>query len=258
MKDLWLLIPVKPFRESKSRLAPVMDVGERAALSRQLLEESLALAQQSGLFAGILVVSRDQTALSIARRAGVGSLDETGLRVAGGVSAAAQSQFPPFMHAGGAYRQRSSALPIPAAALDDRDAASASFSAHDIHPEARLNRALTAGQAYAQSLGAAAILVLPADLPLLTLEDLRALVAPLQETDSMRPALVLAPSHDRGTNALLLRPPGVVPFAFGPQSFDRHRALAQAAGCAVSIVHTPSLTYDIDFPEDLWGEDLGI
>jgi 2-phospho-L-lactate/phosphoenolpyruvate guanylyltransferase len=256
MKDLWLLIPVKPFRESKSRLAPVMDVGERAALSRQLLEDTLALAQQSGLFAAILVVSRDQTALAIARRAGVGSLDETGLRVAGGVSAkgvsaAAQSQFPPAVHAG-------SGLPARAAEIENRDAASSSFSAHDLHPEARLNRALTAGQAHAKSLGAAAILVLPADLPLLTLDDLRALVTPLQEPDPTRPALVLAPSHDRGTNALLLRPPGVVPFAFGPRSFDRHRALAQAAGCAVSIVHTPSLTYDIDFPEDLWGEDLGI
>ena len=63
---LWLVTPVKPFDESKSRLAAVLSQAERAALSRSLLERTLRLAQDSGRFTGLLVVSRADAALSTA------------------------------------------------------------------------------------------------------------------------------------------------------------------------------------------------
>jgi 2-phospho-L-lactate guanylyltransferase len=74
----WLLAPVKPLAEAKSRLAPVLDAAERSALTRRLLARTLALARQSGLFACLLVVSRDPQVWEIARAAGACALPEGG------------------------------------------------------------------------------------------------------------------------------------------------------------------------------------
>jgi 2-phospho-L-lactate/phosphoenolpyruvate guanylyltransferase len=244
--NLWLLIPVKPFVEGKSRLSPVLDADERAALSRQLLENVLTLAQASDLFAGVLVVSRDEGVLTAAERMGAVSLREPR---------------PETIRA-----ERLSG--VPGRMLDTEPPHTGPAKTDSSGAEATLNRALEAARQKAIDAGAEAVLVLPADLPLATQDDLHALIAPARRHSSPArsdrgiearpPAVVLAPSHDGGTNALLLRPPGAIPFAFGPQSFDRHRDLAQAAGCALTVVRTPSLTYDLDLPEDLWGEDLGV
>ena len=54
------------------------------------------------------------------------------------------------------------------------------------------------------------------------------------------PLVVLAPDrHDQGTNALLLRPPGILPFQFGQESFPRHVALAQARAAEVLVYRAP-------------------
>jgi 2-phospho-L-lactate guanylyltransferase len=74
----WLLAPVKPLAEAKSRLAPVLDPARRSALMQRLLRRTLALAQQSGLFACLLVVSRDPQVWELARSAGAIALPETG------------------------------------------------------------------------------------------------------------------------------------------------------------------------------------
>ena len=60
--NLWLVVPVKPFDESKSRLAAILARQERAALTRSLLTRTLHVAQASGHFARLLVVSRDDAA----------------------------------------------------------------------------------------------------------------------------------------------------------------------------------------------------
>ena len=61
--NLWLVVPVKPFDESKSRLAAILARQERAALTRSLLTRTLHVAQASGHFARLLVVSRDDAVL---------------------------------------------------------------------------------------------------------------------------------------------------------------------------------------------------
>jgi 2-phospho-L-lactate guanylyltransferase len=68
--NLWLLIPVKPFSEGKSRLASTLDIDERARLSRRLLRRVLQITRESKLFAGSLVVSRDPAVLREATEAG--------------------------------------------------------------------------------------------------------------------------------------------------------------------------------------------
>ena len=123
-----------------------------------------------------------------------------------------------------------------------------------------LNPALSQAARFAQVRGADGILVLPADLPRLTRQDLDALLAlggvGAGVTPAPTPILVIAPCrHGTGTNALLLRPPGLIPFAFGPDSFAAHCAAARAAGVEPVVHRADGLAFDLDTPED-W--ELGI
>jgi 2-phospho-L-lactate guanylyltransferase len=114
-----------------------------------------------------------------------------------------------------------------------------------------LNRALTRAAAEAVVRGAEAVMVLPADLPLLSTEDLiRAM-----RMANLPPFVVVAPDRaEQGTNLLYMAPPGVVRFSFGQRSFQKHRQAARRAGVEPAICRRPALAHDIDRPEDL--EDL--
>jgi 2-phospho-L-lactate guanylyltransferase len=110
-----------------------------------------------------------------------------------------------------------------------------------------LNVALTQASRVAVEAGAQAVLALPADLPLLTLADLDELYALAEDEDGV----IIAPSHDGGTNALLLRPPHAIPYGFGEGSFARHLALAAASGLPSHVYQSATLALDVDRPEDL-------
>ncbi len=112
----------------------------------------------------------------------------------------------------------------------------------------QLNRALVRATLLARGYNVSAVLVLPADLPLLTREDIEALLALAVEP----PVVVIAPDRRRsGTNALLSAPPGLIEYDFGPDSFGRHLAHAREAGARVQLCELPSLGLDLDVPEDL-------
>lgn len=187
---LWLLVPVKPFAESKSRLSPPLDSAARAALSRDLLHRVLLSAGDANLFAGVVVVSRD---------------------------------------------------------ADVRACATAWGAQPLVEEVANLNAALEQARRAALAQGADAIMVLPADLPLVTGAALRTLAAALPAA----PAMVIAPSSTGGTNALLLHPADALPFAFGIESCARHCALADARGLTIIIQPAPELAFDVDLPADL-------
>ena len=111
-----------------------------------------------------------------------------------------------------------------------------------------LNAGLAEARADVVAGGAEAILVLPIDLPFVTSEAVEALLPALTDAS---PAVVLATDrHGTGTNALGLRPPEVIDFAFGPGSRGAHRAAAERAGAAYVELGGP-LTIDLDTPEDL-------
>jgi 2-phospho-L-lactate guanylyltransferase len=74
----WLLAPVKPFAEAKSRLASVLTPAERALLMHSLLVRTLALTQESSLFDSLLVISRDPRVWEVAHKAGAYVLPEQG------------------------------------------------------------------------------------------------------------------------------------------------------------------------------------
>ncbi|HET7678071.1 MAG TPA: 2-phospho-L-lactate guanylyltransferase [Candidatus Limnocylindrales bacterium] len=122
-------------------------------------------------------------------------------------------------------------------------------------PGVTLDAAIRAGREAAVSNGATALLILPADLPLLTAEALERLLEAADAAvaaGSGRPVVAIAPADARGgTNALLLSPPGLLEPAYGPDSLERHLRAARARDASVQLVHDPALGFDLDTPEDL-------
>ncbi len=189
---LWAIVPIKPMRLGKSRLATVLSKEERAALNRQLLARTVETLKSVPELEQVLVVSRDTAALALARKHGARTVLE-----------------------------------------DD---------------ESHLNMALARATFVARRFNTHGILVLPADLPLLRAEDVRALL----EAARQPPAVVIVPDRKReGTNALVVTPPGLISYHFGPGSFRRHCDLAREAGARLEVLELPSLAIDLDWPEDL-------
>jgi 2-phospho-L-lactate guanylyltransferase len=92
------------------------------------------------------------------------------------------------------------------------------------------------------------VLILPADLPVIAEADLAAML----ELGQDGPGVVIATDdNEDGTNAMLIRPPGLIPYAYGTGSFKRHIELAQQIGAAVRVYRSPRLALDIDVPQDL-------
>ncbi len=63
--------------------------------------------------------------------------------------------------------------------------------------------------------------------------------------------MVLAPSRDGGTSALLREPHAVIPNRFGKESAAAHRDLARRGGVPYSELPLPSLAIDLDRVEDV-------
>src|ERR1700752_2116604 len=189
---LWAIVPVKPLRRGKSRLAGILSEEERADLNRTMLQHTLETLTTLKEVEEVLVISRDPQVLTIARNYGARTVREDG--------------------------------------QPDLNTA--------------LNRATVVAQVYATR----GVLVLPADLPLISREDARVLV----ERTSDPPVVVIAPDrHQKGTNALLMAPAGLIEYQFGENSFQRHCNLVKKAGARLEIVNLPSLGLDLDSPEDL-------
>jgi len=189
---LWAIVPVKPLRRGKSRLASALSEDERAELNQSLLQHTLkTLSGVKGL-EHILVVSRDPQALTIARQHGARTVQEDG--------------------------------------------------------QPQLNAALTRATILAKVHATHGVLVLPADLPLISEEDVLTLIEKAVDP----PVVVLAPDrHGKGTNALLSSPAGLIEYDFGGDSFQRHCERVREAGARLEIVDLPSLGLDLDLPEDL-------
>jgi 2-phospho-L-lactate/phosphoenolpyruvate guanylyltransferase len=112
-----------------------------------------------------------------------------------------------------------------------------------------LNAALARASEVARLQSADAVLVLPADLPLHTAQDIDEMITLGRR---YHVTVVIAPDRkDEGTNAMLMTPPNLIPFSYGPNSFQRHVELAKATKATVQIHRSARLALDLDTPEDL-------
>ncbi|MGI9104230.1 MAG: 2-phospho-L-lactate guanylyltransferase [Terriglobales bacterium] len=110
--------------------------------------------------------------------------------------------------------------------------------------------AIALATAEALKRGAKFSLVLPGDIPLLTVSEVAAVLSAIPPEGS-----VLVPAADgRGTNAVLRRPAALFPLRFGNDSFVPHHAAARATGkdCIVlDNADLPGIALDVDRPSDL-------
>ena len=105
-----------------------------------------------------------------------------------------------------------------------------------------------AASRYCAEQGVQALLRLPVDIPLVEPADIEAVF----ESLGAAPTVILVPSGDgTGTNAILRSPPALFPSHFGPHSFGRHLAEAEACGVRAHVFRNPRLELDIDEWEDL-------
>lgn len=189
---LWAIVPVKPLRRGKSRLAEVLTQEERKDLNCNLLAHTVDTLAAIPDIEHVLVVSRDPEALALAREHGARTVQENGA--------------------------------------------------------SGLNIALAKATIVAKNYTTRGVLIVPADLPLITPEDVHAILERVKDP----PVVVVAPDQRReGTNALLICPVGLIDYNFGPKSFERHCELAVQAGARLEICELPSLALDVDLPEDL-------
>lgn len=189
---LWAIVPVKPLRHGKSRLAEVLTQDERADLNRRLLAHTLDTLTAMPEIEHVLVVSRDPSALALARDYGARTVQESGA--------------------------------------------------------SKLNGSLARATIVAQNYATRGVLIVPADLPLFTSEDVREMLDRAKDP----PVVVVAPDRRRdGTNAMLVCPAGLIEYEYGPNSFSRHCRRAIQAGARLEVVNLPSIALDMDLPEDL-------
>jgi 2-phospho-L-lactate guanylyltransferase len=138
------------------------------------------------------------------------------------------------------------ARPLPTAVVcDDREVASWARSRGVLvvwEPGQGLNGAVEAGIDQLARLGVEQVIVAHADLPLAT--DLAWL--------ARFAGVTLVPDRaDDGTNVACVPTRSGFRFAYGPGSYARHRAEARRLGLALRVVHEPSLSWDVDVPDDL-------
>jgi len=94
--------------------------------------------------------------------------------------------------------------------------------------------------------GVGTVLILPADIPTVTSQDIDDLLTRHEGGLSISPAI-----RDGGTNALICSPPDAVEFCFGTNSADRHIHQAEQAGIPCSRLPVPAFFRDVDLPDDL-------
>lgn len=108
-----------------------------------------------------------------------------------------------------------------------------------------LNKAVRKATEYAINNGQPTIF-LPSDIPLIKRKDID-MIEKLGEDYN----LILSPSRDGGITALFRRPPDIVRECFSSKSFESFIKEAEKNNIPYSIYSSPSLSIDIDTPQDV-------
>lgn len=195
------VVPVRSFRQGKTRLSAIFSPNERAEFMRQSGERVIRAALDSQAVDTVVVVSTEPEVLEWS--AGLG--------------------------------RRVSPLRQP-----------------DRLPG--LNGAIESAREWALERDADRLLSLFADLPLISMYDVRLL------TSRRQPLVLGSDRRGEGTNALLLQlhgPGARFRFSFGEGSLEKHQAEARRLGMNAVIHEIPGVGFDMDTPLD-WTDYLQI
>lgn len=110
-----------------------------------------------------------------------------------------------------------------------------------------LNNALLRASLFSKTFSTEGVLIVPADLPLLTAADVDVFL----QKRTQPPMIVITPDRRwEGTNMLLIDPPDLLTFSFGENSFHRHSSLAESRGAQVIVHESERIALDLDIPAD--------
>ncbi len=110
-----------------------------------------------------------------------------------------------------------------------------------------LNGALMQAHRMLLEFGCREVVILPADLPMISAADIDGLVRAARGG-----GFAIAPdTADVGTNALCLASAQPFQFQFGADSKRLHLEEAMRSGLSPQVVHLPGLQFDVDSPADL-------
>lgn len=189
--SLWVIVPVKPLRRSKSKLTSILSEEDRAILNLKMYENTLKVLKEITIPHQVLVVSKDSSVLSFARSYNAKTLQEDG--------------------------------------------------------DSGLNLALKKAIQVIKAYSAQSVLILPADLPFITKEDIEGVM----EYSVGYSFMLISPDRKMsGTNLLFMSPPDLIEFSYGPGSFERHVRQAQTQNAHLEVRKFNSTELDIDSPED--------
>jgi len=195
--DLWVVLPVKPPRQSKQRLKDCSN-SFRAGLALAMLQDVLTALAGSTTVSGIVIVTMDAEIAELAAERGIHVVEETG---------------PPGM-----------------------------------------NRAIAQGCDYARRRGAASLVVIPLDIPLLTAVEFDRLVLEVQQrsADADDPVLGIVPAAGRGgTNWMYVGAQRAFSPLYGQDSYARHLEQARRQGYRTVTLESPTVSLDVDEVSDL-------
>jgi 2-phospho-L-lactate guanylyltransferase len=114
--------------------------------------------------------------------------------------------------------------------------------------ERGVNLAISRANGFVRRLNSLCSVVFPSDIPLITPYDVDGIVSAGRSSNS----IVISPSMRLdGTNALLRKPPDLIPTYFDLDSFNSHLQEAQRRGLQVKLVLSRGVMLDIDTPGDV-------
>ena len=111
-----------------------------------------------------------------------------------------------------------------------------------------LNLAIESAVEWCVKDGADSVVVLPADIPLLSSVDVNSI---LELGRAQQTVVILSPSHNGGTNALLLKPPSVINACFGAKSFRKHVSEVLTNHVMLKLYYSNSVAMDMDEKADI-------
>ncbi len=118
--------------------------------------------------------------------------------------------------------------------------------------EVGLNRAIEAAAQWSERFDFSSQLVIPADIAQLDVDEISQLLdSQTRFSQATTASVIICPSKDKGTNALLTTPPAIIDFCYGVNSAQKHQQKAMTKQLSCLQLYLEKLSIDVDFPEDL-------
>ena len=197
------IVPIKGLSQAKQRLSPLLSEAERRQLMKHMIDDVLSTICRSDVISGVVVISDDEEVRAQVLKYDARILSEPVWAEPGGKSRVDRAS-------GGAFSDPTGAFP----GIE------------------RLNQIFAMAMGKLAAEGEQGVLLLPADVPLITVENIQQMAA----LHSQPGVTIIPASVDGGTNAMMVSPPQLIALGYGHLSCQRHCDYARGAGIEPQVL----------------------